>query len=186
MVVFNCSDQMDYKAMGKIFKGLAHSGLWGCFDEFNRINVDVLSVCAQQARGSLGKDEPGVCGWAGVAIRTPAPPPCPPSTPSTALPPPTPLNPAPQVHCVLNAVREKRASFTFTDGAVVPLDPRVGLFITMNPGYAGRQELPENLKAMFRGVTMMVPNRKVIIKVRDTAKGLVGHRALEGCVRGWP
>ena len=47
ILTFNCSDDMGCAFFQRIIDGLFLSGVWGCFDEFNRINIEVLSVIAQ-------------------------------------------------------------------------------------------------------------------------------------------
>ena len=127
--VFNCSEQMDYKSTGNIFKGLAQSGAWGCFDEFNRISIEVLSV---------------------VAV---------------------------QVKTVQDAIKAKKKRFNFL-GEEISLDPRVGSWITMNPGYAGRTALPENIKALFRPCAMVVPDYGMICEIMLVSEGFLSAKLL--------
>lgn len=120
-IVFNCSDQIDYKMMGKMFNGVIQAGSWACLDEFNRIDIEVLSVVAQQMH-------------------------------------------------VLRHARLANSHDVFFEGKQVALKDH-HVIITMNPGYVGRTELPDNLKVCFRPVAMMVPDYAQIAEILLFAEG---------------
>eukprot|EP00306_Pavlova_sp_CCMP459_P002806 CAMPEP_0185179034 /NCGR_PEP_ID=MMETSP1139-20130426/31803_1 /TAXON_ID=298111 /ORGANISM="Pavlova sp., Strain CCMP459" /LENGTH=3023 /DNA_ID=CAMNT_0027744869 /DNA_START=1 /DNA_END=9072 /DNA_ORIENTATION=+ len=121
--VVNCGPEMDYRTMGDQFKGLASAGAWGCFDEYNRLLAEVLSVNSIQYKA------------------------------------------------VLDAIRARGSTFRM-EGVDYTLHPDGCMaFITMNPGYLGRTELPESLKVLFRPVTVMVPDMQMIMENMLMAEG---------------
>lgn len=60
-VTVNCSDQMNYKVIYSLLKGITSTGCWCTFDEFNRLTVPILSVFAQQMQNLAEYRNKGKC-----------------------------------------------------------------------------------------------------------------------------
>jgi dynein heavy chain len=125
-----CGEGLDYQAMGAIFAGLVQIGAWGCFDEFNRINIEVISVVSAQLRS------------------------------------------------IQNALNLNRVTVDIGIGYEIKINDKTGIFITMNPGYAGRTELPDSIKSLFRPVTMIRPDLLQICEIWLFSEGFEGARVL--------
>ncbi|XP_064623935.1 cytoplasmic dynein 1 heavy chain 1-like isoform X3 [Lineus longissimus] len=136
VLVFNCDENFDFQAMGRIFVGLCQVGAWGCFDEFNRLEERMLSAVSQQ-------------------IQT--------------------IQEALKEHSAAPSKKDKAGGSSFISvelvGKNVKVNPDMAIFITMNPGYAGRSNLPDNLKKLFRSLAMTKPNRQLIAEVMLYSQG---------------
>jgi dynein heavy chain 1 len=133
VLVFCCDESFDFQAMGRIFVGLCQVGAWGCFDEFNRLEERILSAVSQQVQtiqqglSAVVHNPEAEIELVGKQLKVNA---------NTGSPP-----------CPLGDCRG-------AEGLTVLFCCAPGLFITMNPGYAGRSNLPDNLKSASRSCVL--------------------------------
>lgn len=129
VLVFCCDESFDFQAIGRILAGICQVGAWGCFDEFNRLNEQILSAVSMQIEAI----ELGIKAAVGAETKS-------------------------EIELV---------------NRTVALNDETGIFITMNPEYAGRNSLPENLKKLFRSFSMAKPDKEIIAEVLLNSQGFV-------------
>lgn len=85
-----------------------------------------------------------------------------------------------QIETIEFGLKDKRA--IELSGKKLKVNPETGIFITMNPGYVGRNELPENLKKLFRSFSMESPDREIIVDVLLASHGFQDSKSLSNVI----
>eukprot|EP00466_Bigelowiella_natans_P012270 jgi/Bigna1/52380/estExt_Genewise1Plus.C_70193 len=76
-----------------------------------------------------------------------------------------------QIQIIQEGLKQEAEFIFLGEDKKVQLNNKMGIFVTMNPGYAGRSNLPDNLKQLFRGMAMMRPDRNLIAQVTLYSQG---------------
>eukprot|EP00904_Undaria_pinnatifida_P006814 jgi/Undpi1/3262/HiC_scaffold_15.g06636.m1 len=131
--LFNYSDRIKYHRMAHAFRELQRTVEWGCFDEINRIPVEVLSVVATVVK--YVQDAIAACS---VPAYTGA-----------------------KNQIVSAGTPSVKVGVFELMGNIVTLIPTCGFCITMSPGYSGREGFPNNVKSLFLSWALVGPNLKI-------------------------
>lgn len=122
VVVFCCDESFDFGAITRILLGICQTGAWACFDEFNRLEPNILSAVSTQV-------------------------------------------------CAIEESLRAASDSIELDNKQGVLDSHTALFITMNPEYIGRHNLPDNIKNLFRSFAMKSPDKEKIVEVMLYSQG---------------
>ena len=114
--MMNCSSNLEYSSALRFFKGLASTGFWVCFDEFNRMDPLMISMLSQ-------------------------------------------------VIISIQGAIKRRSPSVVIENSKLKIKSDCGIFITLNPKYSGRHDIPHNLRSLFRQISMVVPNLKHITEI---------------------
>jgi dynein heavy chain 1 len=126
-------------------------GAWGCFDEFNRLEERMLSAVSQQVQTIQ------------EALKSQAE--------SNREGSKYPIKMCDNESINTHHLSHLSGITVELVGKQVNVNPDMAIFITMNPGYAGRSNLPDNLKKLFRSLAMTQPDRQLIAEVMLFSQG---------------
>lgn len=127
--VINCSSSISYDCVMRTFKGMVTCGAWICFENFSRLNLELLSAIAQNLMQ------------------------------------------------MKQAVSSNLKTVSFED---CNLNLRVSgnICVNINSEQSGYGNLPDNLKVLFRPVSMMAPDIGKIAEIELFAGGFLHAKGL--------